>query len=135
MVAYMHMMRNYKFCTNVLVLIGVAGLCSMGNTNAQDQELALQEEFHGQENSLMRKLSLLFHLATLMGLNGLKNNNNNISRFFFYLLTFVKAILEIILPPYSCLHTFMIFIVPFLSIYNVTLQTIDWRIVKASPCN
>lgn len=48
----------------------------MGNTNAQGQEQPLQEECHGQESSLIRKPSLLFHLATLMGLNGSKCNDS-----------------------------------------------------------
>lgn len=42
----------------------------MDNTNAVDQGPDLQEEFHGQESLLMKKLSLLFHLALLMVLNG-----------------------------------------------------------------
>jgi hypothetical protein len=42
----------------------------MDNTNAQDLEQTLQGEYHGQENSLMRKLNLFFHLLLLMGLNG-----------------------------------------------------------------
>lgn len=52
----------------------VAGLYFMGNTNAQDQELTSLGEFHGQDNSLMRKLSLLFLLVTLMDLNGSSYN-------------------------------------------------------------
>lgn len=46
------------------------GLYSMDSTNAQDQEQATRGEYHGQGSSLMRKLSLLFHLATLIALNG-----------------------------------------------------------------
>jgi hypothetical protein len=42
----------------------------MDNTNAQGLEQTLQGEYHGQENSLMRKLNLFFHLLLLMGLNG-----------------------------------------------------------------
>jgi len=42
----------------------------MDNTNAQDLEQVLQGEYHGQENSLMKKLDLFFHLTLLMGLNG-----------------------------------------------------------------
>lgn len=53
-----------------------AGLCFMGNTNAQGQEQPLQEECHGLENSLIRKPSLLFHLPTLMGLNGSNCNDS-----------------------------------------------------------
>ena len=47
----------------------------MGNTSAQDQERAMQEEWHGQESSLMKKPSLLFHLASLMDLNGSNCDN------------------------------------------------------------
>jgi len=42
----------------------------MGSTSAQDLVQVLQEEYHGQENSLMRKLHLFFHLALLMAQNG-----------------------------------------------------------------
>jgi hypothetical protein len=43
----------------------------MDNTNALEQEQAMQGGYHGQGSSLMRKLNHLFHLAILMGLNGL----------------------------------------------------------------
>ena len=46
------------------------GLYSMDSTNAQDQEQATRGEYHGQGSSVTRKLSLLFHLAILMALNG-----------------------------------------------------------------
>jgi hypothetical protein len=42
----------------------------MDNTNALEQEQAMQGGYHGQGNSLMRKLNLFFHLLLLMGLNG-----------------------------------------------------------------
>lgn len=48
----------------------IAGQCIMGNTSAVDQGQILQEECHGPENLVMKKLSLLFHLASLMALNG-----------------------------------------------------------------
>lgn len=46
----------------------------MDSTNAQGQVLDSLEEYRGLENSLMRKLSLLFPLASLMDLNGLNCN-------------------------------------------------------------
>ena len=54
----------------------------MGNTSAQDQELALQGGYHGQGNLLMRKLSLFFHLASLMGPNGSNCNDSIFTNFF-----------------------------------------------------
>lgn len=51
----------------------------MDNTNAKGQELASLEEYHGLGNSLMKKLSLLFLLASLMDLNGLNCNHIIIS--------------------------------------------------------
>jgi len=50
--------------------VHVLGLYSMDSTNAQDQEQATRGEYHGQGSSVTRKLSLLFHLAILMALNG-----------------------------------------------------------------
>lgn len=69
-----------------------AGLCFMGNTSAQDKEQALRGGYHGPGNLLLRKPSLLFHLASLMGLNG-SNSNNSVSAFFLLSLIFVKVIL------------------------------------------
>lgn len=54
----------------------------MGNTSAQEQGQVLQGECHGQENSLMRKPSLLFHLASLMALNGSSYNQQQIFVYF-----------------------------------------------------
>ena len=62
-----------------------AGLCFMGNTNVQGQEQPLQGECHGLENSLIRKPSLLFHLATLMGLNGSNCNDSIPHKLFFFI--------------------------------------------------
>jgi hypothetical protein len=62
-----------------------AGLCFMGNTSVQEQEQALQGGYHGPGNLLLRKPSLLSHLASLMGLNG-SNYNNSVSTFFFTLV-------------------------------------------------
>ena len=69
-----------------LLFLGVAGLCIMGNINVQDQELALQGECHGQENLVMKKLSLLSHLASLMDLNGSRYKKE---KFDTWVLTFV----------------------------------------------
>jgi len=55
------------FC---IVLGAPPELFFMDSTSAQDLVQILQGEFHGQENSLMRKLHLFCHLASLMGLNG-----------------------------------------------------------------
>lgn len=66
----------YKIYVHIIVLrVAHTGLCSMDNTNAQDQEQNLQEEWHGRENSLMRKLNPLFHLTSLMALNGSECNS------------------------------------------------------------
>ena len=47
------------------------GRYSMDNTSAQGQGQVFPGECHGQENLLMKKLNLLFLLASLMVLNGL----------------------------------------------------------------
>lgn len=44
----------------------------MDNTNVPEMEQALPAEFHGLENSPMKKPSLLFLLVSLMALNGSK---------------------------------------------------------------
>jgi hypothetical protein len=55
----------------------------MGNTSAQDQEQALQGGCHGRGSLPMRKPSLLFHLPSLMGLNG-SNCNTSLSTILFF---------------------------------------------------
>ena len=71
----------------------------MDSTNAQGLEQALQGGYHGQENSLMRKLNLFFHLASLMALNGsiLVESFNLYTQFFFpfFLLIFEKNSLNL----------------------------------------
>ena len=66
---------GFVICIDVVGFCGLAGLCFMVSTNAQDQEQALQAGFHGQENLLMRKPNLLFLLVSLMGLNGSNYNH------------------------------------------------------------
>ena len=68
----------------------------MGNINVVDQGPHLQGEYHGQESSVMKKLSLFFHLASLMVLNGLICNIF-ITIFLVYILSiifFVKIVLR-----------------------------------------
>lgn len=66
----------------------------MGNTNVVDQGQHLQGECHGQESSLMKKLSLFFHLPSLMVLNGLNCKNFIIIIFVVYILSMIFFVEE-----------------------------------------
>ena len=57
-------------CLIVVFCCEYTGPCTMDNTNARDQDPNMRAECLGQESSLMRRLSLLFHLASLMALSG-----------------------------------------------------------------
>lgn len=88
--------------------MGPTGRCITDSTNAQDQELASQAEYHGRESSPMRKLNLLFHLPSLMAPNG-SNCSSTSFLFLFFKPNFHFSTHQILMYKYM----FYYFIVPF----------------------
>lgn len=55
---------------NKLIIMNVSGLYFMGSTSAVEQVQILQEEYHGPENLLIKKLNHLYHSVLLMAQSG-----------------------------------------------------------------